>query len=167
MRFKLLTLLFVFIIHTVKAQFNHDFDIEPKPYQGKEYYGDVVSSGIKKIRQIKTVDTERGEYNDTVRILTYGDNGKRTGFTYYKKNKIESTYTYKYKGDTEMVWEEMRGPSIIYRSQSKYDKGGNILVINNHDLKGRDTLNRQQATFTYMNGKLIAREDRINNILRS
>lgn len=167
MRFKLLFALCLLFSQIVKAQFNHDFDILPKPYQGVEYYGDKASSCIKKLTQIKKVDTDRGEYNDTVRIFTYQEDGRKTSLISYRKNKIERTYSYKYKDASEMVWEEIQELNTIYRSISNYDKDGNILNIKKYNLRRKDTLYPQQATFYYKNGKLVTREDRINNIVNS
>lgn len=165
MRLILILVFTLLLPQIVKSQFNHDFDIEPKPYREVEYYGDKVSSGIKKLTQIKTVDTDKGEYNDTVRITTYGQDGRKTSVKSYKKNKVEYYYNYRYKNSSEMVWEEIQGLNTVYRSISTYDKKGNIIAIKNYNLRGNDTLYPNQATFSYKDGKLITREDRFQNLV--
>lgn len=146
-----------------KAQFETDVVVEPKPFQEKDYYGNTVSSGLKSVIQVNTVNLERGIYNDTIRVINYDTTGKKSDQAGYTKNQMQGFYRYSYP-ENEIVWHMKYEGKPVEINRSVYS-GGNLVGIYSYYLTGSDTTNIGKALFTYQDNLIVVREDYMNKKL--
>ncbi|MGQ2984491.1 hypothetical protein [Flavobacterium sp.] len=146
------------------AQFILDVSAEPKPYPVEEYYEDKVDKNIRQVSQVRTQYALNGyQESDTLSKFEYDRNGRKIRTTRYQKNKADQVYSYSYKGAREMAWEPLDRKKDNSVARTVYDKDGNIIAMYTYQMKDKDTLNTQWAVLKYENGKIVNREDRMNN----
>jgi hypothetical protein len=133
----------------LRAQFVPDVFVQPKPYQGKPYFDDSVTAGIKKVVFL-TEEADRNMHNDTSLVNEYNRDGLKSGFTRYEKNRPASVFHYSYQGRKLSRWlEEMPGKKDIHCANYEYDRNGNLISVRGYDILNKDTLSNNRVLYTY------------------